>query len=675
MVTSGPQWMGFYWKDGGDQLFVRRGQVPEEQQADDWTTFDMPLREPGPIPNAFDLTRFLTSSITFMSHINEVSIFFDDIRLSHISKAAGAEKSLGIPKGLRPRSVGGTMTVRSVTSRALHIKAEVLRWVYSSGSEKAKPEPKTQQPTQSSFFSSLFSALTPMATPPRTPDPTPPAQLQEDLLTAVDSSVMLAIYSAHAGVKLDNKLALELQRSTKKNAPSHVRVDLIYTGKDEYDASVAEEDKYKLSAGIFRGLRADLEGSRTSRVFIGHATGQTTGLGGHLSARFIPTVERESIDLQDRNVAIWNRELLYVGGFLARAAYELEMDQLKELWDGASVQGSSESESKIWLQKRAAHALRFYTFHPSHPSLVVSELLEAGFFSCSEQQRFPILSTKGILDGTKVRMPNSDFAFLETLPVVHADILDGAKQMVSSLRRRGFLADIQFKDVLEELRARPLTEAQMVECLKWRTRLNTDVVRGHDVQLRREFLDACIFVSAEDPDKLVALSTIRTFISVQQASRILVDGPLPSHTLPFSVSRQVITDKLPELLGWSELSIVEWLSYLVQPDNGATLPTEFDITFNPMWAEKVLSCLARALPSITKADQSHIAEKLRGVKCIPTKTGMMEPEASYFASVNMFEDLAVIAFPKTPVVRGNLEKLLLLLGVRRHVDLQIVFTR
>jgi hypothetical protein len=29
----------------------------------------------------------------------------------------------------------------------------------------------------------------------------------------------------------------------------------------------------------------------------GHATGQTTGIGGHMAARFIPTVERESIDL------------------------------------------------------------------------------------------------------------------------------------------------------------------------------------------------------------------------------------------------------------------------------------------------------------------------------------------------------------------------------------------
>jgi hypothetical protein len=32
-------------------------------------------------------------------------------------------------------------------------------------------------------------------------------------------------------------------------------------------------------------------------VFIGHATNQTTGLGGHISGRFIPTVERESVDL------------------------------------------------------------------------------------------------------------------------------------------------------------------------------------------------------------------------------------------------------------------------------------------------------------------------------------------------------------------------------------------
>ncbi|KAH7101868.1 hypothetical protein BKA62DRAFT_829923 [Auriculariales sp. MPI-PUGE-AT-0066] len=682
IVTSGTQWMGFYFKDGTDQLFVRRGNLPtpsEPVTGTQWTEFSMPLRESSPMPNAFDFTRFLVTSLTFMRTLSEVSIWFDDVRLSIVTKATGPEKALGLPRGLRARSGTGAMTVSKVTSRALHIKAEVLRWVYSAGSEKPKQE-KAPQPTRESFFSSIFSGLSSsqLFTPPRTPQPTEPpktaAQINEELMGSVDSSVLLAVYSAHANVKLDPKLAVELQRSTKKNAPSQVRVDLIYTGKDEYDESVAEEEKQKLATGIFKGLRADLDGSGTTKVFIGHSTGQTTGLGGHLSARFIPTVERESIDLQDRNVAVWNRELLYVGGYLARAAYELEMSQLRELWDGVSVTGdSSKAESQAWLQKRATHALRFFTFHPSHPSLVVSELLELGFFGCAEQRTFPMLSTKGILDANRVRMPNPDFSFLETLPVVHPDIVSGAPQMVTALRRRGFLADIQFKDVLDELRARPLTEKQMVECLKWRARLNTDGLRAHEATLRREFLDACIFVPDGEPDKLVALSSVKTFISPQAASRIIVDGPLPRHTLPFSVSRQVPAEQLNSMLGWTELSVVEWLSYVVAPDKPHAV--EFDIAVSAVWAERVLQCLARDLPTLSQTDKTDVVARLAGVTCIPTKAGMVTPDKAYFMSVNLFQDLPIVALPKTPAVRGNLEKLLTLLGVRRHVDLQLVFTR
>ena len=35
----------------------------------------------------------------------------------------------------------------------------------------------------------------------------------------------------------------------------------------------------------------------TAHLNQGHATAQTTGIGGHMATRFIPTVERESIDL------------------------------------------------------------------------------------------------------------------------------------------------------------------------------------------------------------------------------------------------------------------------------------------------------------------------------------------------------------------------------------------
>ncbi|KAG8709368.1 hypothetical protein FRC08_018376 [Ceratobasidium sp. 394] len=99
-------------------------------------------------------------------------------------------------------------------------------------------------------------------------------------------------------------MSTELERATKKKPPATSTYQLIYTGKDEYDASKQEDEKEFQSTGsVFQGLRADLDGTGHAHVFIGHATAQTTGIGGHVAARFIPTVERESIDLVDRNVS------------------------------------------------------------------------------------------------------------------------------------------------------------------------------------------------------------------------------------------------------------------------------------------------------------------------------------------------------------------------------------
>ena len=121
MVTSGTQWMGFYFKDGTDQLFVRRGNLPPPTEptpaTTQWTEFSMPLREPSSIPNVIDLTRFLVTSLTFMRTLSEVSIWFDDVRLSVVSKATGDEKSLGLAKGLWPNSPSRIMTVTKVTSK------------------------------------------------------------------------------------------------------------------------------------------------------------------------------------------------------------------------------------------------------------------------------------------------------------------------------------------------------------------------------------------------------------------------------------------------------------------------------------------------------------------------------------------------------------------------------
>lgn len=111
--------MGFYWKDKKDQLYARRGTLPEPSE---WTTFEMALREPAPMPIAFDLARFLASSITFMAHVREISIHFDGRTLARLVKDPGSAATVAIPRGLKTASPFSTMHVKTISStRALDI--------------------------------------------------------------------------------------------------------------------------------------------------------------------------------------------------------------------------------------------------------------------------------------------------------------------------------------------------------------------------------------------------------------------------------------------------------------------------------------------------------------------------------------------------------------------------
>ena len=55
-VVSGNAYCGFFWK--GDQLFVKKGTVPEDKQTE-WTSFLLNLRNPLEIPDTNEFSRFL----------------------------------------------------------------------------------------------------------------------------------------------------------------------------------------------------------------------------------------------------------------------------------------------------------------------------------------------------------------------------------------------------------------------------------------------------------------------------------------------------------------------------------------------------------------------------------------------------------------------------------------
>jgi hypothetical protein len=355
------------------------------------------------------------------------------------------------------------------------------------------------------------------------------------------------------------------------------------------------------------------------------------------------------------------------------------MAAIQKIWAGATESdGSMELDPELyqWLRNRSLHALRFFTFHQSTPSSVVSSEMRTAFFLCAPNGHpFPILSSTGIRNARDVRMPDSTFAgFLKQLPVFPEELVAGAKLMVAGLRDKGMLRDISFADVLQELRSRPLTEPEMVACLKWWIDVSKQSGNSDLPDIRTELLSAAVLTTGVAPDEnILALSAVRTFLNPRSLV-IPTDGPLPAHLLPIAVGRNFDTESLRFAFPWRELTIVDWIRHISDP-SVCSQNTEFDINSSPPWAEKVLQVLTRVWPSLSKGSQAEIVEALKSKTCIPTSSGMRASEQSYFSNADIFHDLPVVTLPSASPIKAPMAKVLEALGVRKHVDLQVIFDR
>jgi hypothetical protein len=307
---------------------------------------------------------------------------------------------------------------------------------------------------------------------------------------------------------------------------------------------------------------------------------------------------------------------------------------------------------------------------------MVSSLMETAFFACSTTP-FPIIASDGVRNASEVYILHPEFSgFIKRLPVISEDIFDGAKTMIAALRSQGMIKNITFVDVLDELRSRPLTETETVECLKWWI----GVTKGNylDSEERSQLLDA-LEVSVTWPfKKTMKLSDAQTFLKSKTSEVIIpTNGPLPSTLLPTSITSSFDRDTLASAFLWRELSIVDWLRHLTDPKVAVTNP-EFDVTNSAFRTEQVLFVLVRAWPSLIKTDEKGVIGTLSPMSCIPTSIGLRVPNQAYFPNadlLNLFRDLPIVTMPSGAIVEGTLEVVLRSLGVRKHVELQIIFDR
>ncbi|KAG6862295.1 hypothetical protein C0995_015992 [Termitomyces sp. Mi166 len=349
----------------------------------------------------------------------------------------------------------------------------------------------------------------------------------------------------------------------------------------------------------------------------------------------------------------------------------MEMESIKSHWEGSIPLGlpqiSVDQQLETWLRSRSLHALKFFAFHPSTPSAEVSQQLERAFFDCAGLN-FPLISTAGVRNASDIRLPDSSFSlFLKQLPMLPDNILANAPTTIAILQSRGLIKSIGFEDVLKELRSRPLTEDEMVACLKWWISVNKEASK-FQLAPQTQFLGAAILsfgAPGSNDEKIIPLSSIRSFINTRTISAIIpLDGPLPDHLLPPSITKHFAANDLTTSFPWTELSIPDWVGHICSLPVRKANP-DVDITLSALWAERVLLVVAKAWPNLPGPAKGEIYTHLRTLPCIPTSAGMKTPDQSYFAHANIFNDLPVVMLPSGASIKNPLERVLVALGVRK----------
>lgn len=626
-VSSGDQAMAFYWK--GNSLFTRRAKLDTK---DRYTTFLLEYREPSELPDLKDLCKFFATSLTFV-RLSSISLYVDDHCLLSLQKKTSPSHVLQIPESINPSTRDKLMQIARVDTESVQIDAKYMNVTHYS-----------PPVAESQTFGSIFSRLT---SRPVAPKESP----HSDLSAYAVVSIFLRIATATVNTYVTPPFAKELERATKKPPPKTTKLAILSMSKDELDASGDAE--------IFSNV---LPG-KSGRIFIGFPTHQTTSISAHISApSVIPTVERENIDLNARVIRDWNIEMLRIAGILARIIYTDEMSVLAR--QAERQKGQLED-----LYDHAIHIMKQFTFTPSTPASAVGEHIRAEFWGYSKgrSSSIGVMSTRGVLPSGRVRL-SSDVNFLVGLPLLPEKIAKEAHEFIRGLKELGLLTEITATDIQNELQNRALSGAQQDLFLKWLAEKRT---KGDlDDNIVQSLLGVAVATTSSpegaggDVTIPISLGMIKYYIN---PTKLSPDVPIPSDCLPFQVTKGLTRPQLLAL-GWEEIAILTWLRFICSPPH--PLPASQNIELSPKFSAQVLAIVSKNWDPMTSKQKEDVIDLLKNRKCIPTKMGLRTPTEAYFNTVKLFQDLPLIA-----AMNGVRDKFLTALGVRKTVELKLVFER
>ena len=663
LVSSGNEAMAFYWK--GNSLFTRTSKLKERHENKD-TNFVLDYRnDTTPMPALLPLCQFLANSMTFVG-LTEVELFLDSWKLLHLRKTTAPSRTVQIPKFINTKVGQGLFKINSATHESSQIGAtwlKVIGWkpevIQSNSNAEVTKSGRSFQTFWSSITTSSKNAASEKAAKA---ERELELELAKDLLGEGRATAFLHATTAQFTSNVDKGFAKELERATKKPPPKTTRIALLSTSHDESQLSDLTDNSVSKAMDVF----ANVLPRNSGRIFIGFPTHQTTGFGAHISApSVVPTVERESIDLNARWVRTWNEEMLRAAGMVARIAWHEESDALKRQLDSivkASDAPKLSSEHLTKVLPQALHNLIQYGFSESTPSSNVGKLVEDGFWACdnSGSLQLDLLSSRGILPSRDIRLGMDELSFLEGIPFLPKEIATEIPALIKMLIAEDVITSVTITDIKRELETQSLNSQQLIEFLQWMVKKVKS--KEMDAKGAESLLKVAVANDSEN-DKVIQLGLIKHF---QTIHKIPVGMPVPGDTIPFKFVKSIDAASLTAL-GWAELQIVPWTKFLLSDagskENGKRLDSNLD------FAAQVLPAISKQWKGLSVGEKQTLGSLLIDRTVIPTKLGMRKPGESYFRSVKLFEDLPVITI-------SNLSDVFLsAIGVRKTIGLDLVFAR
>lgn len=114
----------------------------------------------------------------------------------------------------------------------------------------------------------------------------------------------------------------------------------------------------------------------------------------------------------------------------------------------------------IYFTLHLISSSKAFNFIESTPLSEVATLIEEAFWTCNKDMSIDILSSRGVLPSSSVRVSVDDLGFVERIPMLPAELAGFG--LLKRLKEYGVITDITIADLKSELEQKALNSSQLV---------------------------------------------------------------------------------------------------------------------------------------------------------------------------------------------------------------------